>query len=208
MQLLILSIFLLLFPFIAFSADTIYAWGYGDILAHILESITVLFQTEDFVGLFKIFLTVGLVLVILSYLGNRNQDPFFLIKFYAFTMLVWYLLLSPVRTTVYIEDLQNPNYSTTVTDVPYILAKALSYFSRFERVLADKMETVFAVPTDLKYSNSGFLTAFGVMSNANSHKIVTPYLYLSVNNYIEDCVFPDILDGSKNVQALARSNDL
>ena len=210
MQNLALLIGFILFPFLTFGAETIYTWGYGDILGHILESITALFQTDDFAGLFKIFLTVGIVLVLLSYLGNRTQDPFFLIKFYAFTMLIWYLTLAPsvVRTTVYIEDLQNPSYSRTVTDVPYVIAKVLSWFSKFEKVVADKMETVFSVPDDLKYSNTGFLTAFGTMANANSHKIVDPYLYLSVNNYIEDCVFPDILDGSKDVQTLAKSNDL
>ena len=205
-----LLLVLLILPSLSFGAETIYTWGYGDILAHILESVKILFQTNDFIGLFKIFLTAGILLVLLSYLGNRAQDPFSLIKFYLFTMLVWYLLLAPsaVKTTVYIDDKQNPNYSTTVTEVPYVIAKILSWFSSFEKVVADKMETVFSVPNDLKYSETGFLTAFGVMANANSHKIVDPYLYLSVNNYMEDCVFPDIVDGSKDVYTLSRSNDL
>ncbi len=203
----ILLTFLLL-PSIAFADETIYTWGYGDIMAHVLRSIKYVFAMNDYLVLMKIFVTIGLILVLLSYLG-RNKDPLALIKHYVIAMSMYYLFISPtIKTNVYIDDLNNNNYDQVITDVPLLYAKVLSTFSIFEKTIANVFDTAFSLPDDLKYSQAGFMSAFGLMSNANSHKILDTYLYLSINDYINDCVFPDIVEGSKDVYALARSDDL
>ncbi|WP_457641296.1 conjugal transfer protein TraG N-terminal domain-containing protein [Persephonella sp.] len=201
--------FFLLIPAIALADETIYTWGYGDIMAHIIRSVKYIFVTNDYVGLFKIFAVIGLVLVLFSYLG-KNTDPMALIKYYITSVAMYYLFISPTvfKTNIYIDDLNNNNYDQTITDVPALYAKVLSVFSILEKTTANLFETAFSLPDDLKYSNSGLLSAFGLMSNANSHRIIDTYLYLSINDYINDCVFPDIVDGTKDIYALARSSDL
>lgn len=205
----IVTFLILLLPQTSFANETIYTWGYGDIIAQVLNGTKWLVATGDFIGIFKIVALLSLVYVIVTYSGNlfTKADPFMLPKVYIVQLAVW-SLFTVVKTDVAIIDRQNAAYDQVVTEVPIGVARPIAWFSLLQKVLGERMETVFSLPNDLKYTNSGFFSGIGALLQAGSQRIIDPYLYLSTNSYVVDCVVPDILDGTKNEGALMSSGTL
>ncbi|WDT77950.1 MAG: conjugal transfer protein TraG N-terminal domain-containing protein (plasmid) [Candidatus Manganitrophus sp.] len=200
---------LLLLPETSFADETIYTWGYGDIIAQVLNGTKWLIGTGDFIGLFKIVALLSLVYVIVTYSGNlfTRADPFMLPKVYIAQILVW-SLFTAVKTDVVIIDRQNAAYDQVITEVPIGVARPIAWFSLLQKVMGERMETVFSLPDNLKYTNSGFFSGIGALLQAGQQRIIDPYLYLSINAYVVDCVVPDVLDGTKNEGALVSSGTL
>ncbi|WDT73421.1 MAG: conjugal transfer protein TraG N-terminal domain-containing protein (plasmid) [Candidatus Manganitrophus sp.] len=200
---------LLLLPEASFADETIYTWGYGDIIAQVLNGTKWLIGTGDFIGLFKIVALLSLVYVIVTYSGSlfTRADPFMLPKVYIAQILVW-SLFTAVKTDVVIIDRQNAAYDQVITEVPIGVARPIAWFSLLQKVMGERMETVFSLPDDLKYTNSGFFSGIGALLQAGQQRIIDPYLYLSINAYVVDCVVPDVLDGTKNEGALVSSGTL
>jgi len=188
-------------------SETVYAWGYGDILAEALHGIKRLFATGELTSAFKIFLALSLFLGALSYFFSNNRDPLTLLKIYLIASLV-YTLGFTAKTTVVVEDLRRPANNEVIEDVPWLPAFLLSFSSKFEKAIGEAFETAFSVPSELSYSQSGFFSGLGAIWVSSQHIVIDPYLYRSVNEYIIDCVVPDILDGSKDLNQLVVSQNL
>lgn len=205
----IFALVMILLPQQAFADETIYTWGYGDIIAQVLSGIKWLIGTGDFKGIFKIVALLSLVFVIVTYSGNffTKADPFMLIKIYILQIAVW-SLFTAVKTDVAIIDRQNAANDQVITEVPIGVARPIAWFSQLQKNLGEGMETVFSLPNDLKFTNSGFFSGIGALLQGGQQRIIDPYLYLSINAYIIDCVVPDILDGTKNEGTLASSGTL
>ena len=203
------GLFLLIF-FSVFSfgfADTVYAWGYGDILAEALRGVKRVFGDGDLLTAFKIFLAFSLLLSSLSYFFGYNRDPLTLLKVYLIASLVYTIAFS-VKTDVVIEDLRKPENNDIVQEVPWIVAKLMSFSSKFEKAVGQAFETAFAIPSELSYSEGGFFSGLGAIHVASQHVVIDPYLYRSINDYIVNCVIPDILDGTKDLNQLYTSQNL
>jgi len=204
-----LSVFFLVFLVsVSFGfADTVYAWGYGDILAEAIRGVKRVFGDGDLLTAFKIFLAFSLFLASLSYFFGYNRDPLTLLKIYILASLVYTIAFS-VKTDVVIEDLRKPANNDVIQDVPWLVGKLLSFSSKFEKGVGQAFETAFAIPSELSYSESGFFSGLGAVHVSSQHVVIDPYLYRSINDYIVDCVIPDILDGTKDLNQLYTSRNL
>lgn len=187
--------------------NTVYAWGYGDILTNILQGIADLFSTSGglMVMLGKITILIAFMIVLFSYFGNQ-RDPLRIVRFYIVLIGVWTLFMQ-VRTTVQVQDLQS-NQTTTVNNVPWAVARPLAFFSQVQKTLAGYLDMAFGLPDDCKYSKTGMFSCIGVINSAMSFRITDPYLYTSLNYFIQNCVYTNILDGTYNLDDLLTSDNI
>lgn len=202
--------FILLSHTLLFSAETIYAWGYGDILGQTLRAVKFTFASGGFLDAWKI--TMALILL----WATTSSSFGMLSSGYAWAKAPKVLILSTgiwavfiqSNIDVYIDDRANPNNNMSIAAVPWGVAYPMAKFSQLEKDFSATMETMFSLPADISHSNSGMLTPISIFNAATQHKIVDPNLFLNVNNYIIECVMPDIETGYKNYQDIVSSDTL
>lgn len=190
-----------------FAADMIYAWGYGDILGQALTAVKFTFAHNDYAGIFKFALLIAVTMATISsaQLGMKG-DMLSLPKLFAMSIGVSTLFIT-WKIDVVVKDVST-NQQYVVDGVPWAVAKPMVWFSGMEKHIGDIMETTFSVPSDISYSNGGFLSPFSTMDSAANARITDPNLFQSVDNFIIDCVAPDIASGYYDVTMLAHSEDL
>lgn len=197
----------LLFVSNAFGADVVYAWGYGDILEKTLIAVKFTFAQDDFTGLFKFALLIAFVMAIINSMSfSLKMDFFALPKLMALSMGISALFVT-AKIDVVVNDV-NTNTMYPIFDVPWAVAKPLVWVTGMEKELGEMLESSFAVPGDISYTNAGFLSPFNIMNGATSFKISDPYIFQSLDNYIIDCIMPDIQKGYLDVNNLANTEDL
>ncbi|MFA6396541.1 MAG: conjugal transfer protein TraG N-terminal domain-containing protein, partial [Sulfurimonas sp.] len=203
----LLFLLLVIFSSQLLAADVIYAWGYGDILEKTLVAVNFTFAHSDYAGIFKfaLLLSLSMALITSAQLGMKGDmlslPKLFFISFGVSAVFITY------KIDVVVHDVStNQNY--VVNQVPWAVAKPMVFFSGIEKHIGEIMETSFAVPGDISYSTGGFLSPFGIMDAAGGAKITDPNLFQSVDNFIIDCVVPDIQIGYLDVSTLAHSSDL
>lgn len=200
--------FILLSHTLLLSAETVYVWGYGDILGEALQSIKYVFASGAFLDSWKA--VIALTLVTVSLFSAISREPTAFLKMPVFWFLsagVWTLFVV-ANVDIYIEDKTNPNNNRTVTHVPFGVGYFLAKFSQIELEMGTVMETMFSVPNDLSFTQSGLIYGASIFKNASSHRILDPNLSSDVEGYIIECVMPDLLDGYKSYDALIKSDEL
>lgn len=197
----------LLFAPSLFGAESIYAWGYGDILQSTLTAVKFTFAHNDYQGLFKFALLIAMTMATIATARfGLKGDLYSLPKIFLMSLGVSALFISSTVNTV-VYDV-NTKQSYVIDNVPWAVGKPLVWFTGMEKHLGELMETTFAVPSDISYSNGGFLTPFALMNGLGQAKIIDPYIFQSVDNFLIDCVMPDIATGYINPQVLSQSEDL
>ncbi|OCL98842.1 hypothetical protein AAX29_01352 [Aliarcobacter thereius] len=200
-------ILLILFSTIAFAdVHTIYAWGYGDLVAETLQSIKYIFGIAEFRDIWKIAMAIALISAVVTSL-SPNPDYMKIPKVIIIATGVYTVFMAS-HTDVWIEDKVDPNKSAMVVKVPWAVAKPFSFFSTMEYRLGAMYEVATDIPTGMSYSNSGFLTPISVFDLSTKHVITTPSLYDNFEQYIIECVMPDINSGYKDFMMLARADNL
>lgn len=190
-----------------FGADMIYSWGYGDILQSTLTAVKFTFAHNDYQGLFKFALLIALTMATIATARfGLKGDLYSLPKIFLMSTGVSALFISATINTVAYDVNTKQNY--VIDNVPWAVGKPLVWFTGMEKHLGELLETTFAVPSDISYSNGGFLTPFALMNGMGQAKIIDPYLFQSVDNFLIDCVMPDIATGYINPQVLAQSENL
>ncbi|WP_022846836.1 conjugal transfer protein TraG N-terminal domain-containing protein [Desulfurobacterium sp. TC5-1] len=198
-------------PHTAMAVDTIYTWGYGDLIAEALRGVISVVGSGDFHSLFKVFMGLAVFSSVFSVLFSigKRVDYFSIFKVGIVGSIVFSLLIQ-IRVPVAVEDLVNGS-NEIINNVPWIIARPLALFTQTEKVLGGVAERSFLPfsAADLSYNNVGPIAPLAVVaSEVQATRPVDPYIYKSVNNYVEDCVIPDILDGTKSLTNLQTSTTL
>ena len=189
----------------AFAEYTAYAWGYGDIMRETLQVVKYIFSIDEFKDVWRIAVLVSMVAGLFMMM-TPNPDLMRLPKIMIISMGV-YTIFATAKTDVWVEDKADPAKSGIVTQVPWAVGYPLAFFSTLEYRMGVMYETATSMPEDVKYSNSGFLAPVSIFTLASEHRIVTPSLYQNVQNYIIECVVPDIESGWKDYQTLINTDN-
>jgi len=200
-----MKIFLLLlsFCFPLLAVDSIYTWGYGEDIYEMLMSVRHLVGGMGDIE--KSAIAVALAVMIYKlYKGASTFDSFFspLLFVVLFTSVMF-----AVTKTYIIED-EVSGYTHTINDVPLGSGEPLSLFSTLERVLGKGMEAAFSTPNSLHFTEIGY--GFGMEVNLKMTKMrpIDPYLVRTFNEYIDNCLMPDIIIGATSEAVILRSTDL
>ncbi|MFN3263310.1 MAG: conjugal transfer protein TraG N-terminal domain-containing protein [Aquificaceae bacterium] len=189
--------------------NTVYAWGYGDLLVKVLQGVATLFDPSAglLITLAKIVVLLGFIAVLLSYFSDYGQkDPLRVVKFYVLVIGVWAVFMN-VKTTVQVQDLQLQRVDV-VQNVPVAIAKPLAFFSQVQKSLAGLVDTAFGTPDTCRYSTSGFIGCYLPVSSALGMRITDPYLLLSFNEFVQNCVLTNVYDGTVDLNTMMTSDNL
>jgi len=200
-----MKIFLLLlsFCFPLLAVDSIYTWGYGEDIYEMLMSVRHLVGGMGDIE--KSAIAVALAVMIYKlYKGASTFDSFF-------SPLLFVVLFTSVMfaiTKTYIIEDEVSGYTHTINDVPLGSGEPLSLFSTLERVLGKGMEAAFSTPNSLHFTEIGY--GFGMEVNLKMTKVrpIDPYLVRTFNEYIDNCLMPDIIIGATSEAVILRSTDL
>ena len=196
----------LLFSGYLFAVETTYAWGYGDLLVETLKMVKYVFSINEFKDIWKVAVLVSMIAAVISMLFP-NPDYFKIPKVFFFSMLIW-TIFATARIDVYVDDKVDNNNSGLIRDVPWAVGWPLSLFSTLEYRLGVGYEVATSIPNGMKYSNSGFLTPISIFKQSTGHNIITPFIFTNLNNYIHECVMPDLENGYKDYKTLIDSENV
>jgi conjugal transfer mating pair stabilization protein TraG len=201
-------IFILLLALVSFSfgAETVYAWGYGDLLVETLKVVKYIFTVSSFEDVWKLAMLITMTIATIASLTPQT-DFLRLPKLIIMSTGIW-TIFTTSTIDIYVDDKADNTKSGVVTSVPWGVGYPVALFSTLEYQLGTIYETATSIPSGLKYSDSGLLTPLSLFSQASSHRIVDPTLFQNVDNYIYECVIPDLENGYKDYVELTTTEDV
>lgn len=169
----------------------IYTYGGGDVLLQLFNGLVALMGDNNFLVLLKITGLITVIWIIIEALFMKRPlsiQPFLVV------ILVFYILFIP-RVNVIITDRIDPSNSGVVANVPIGLGFTASMASSVGDWMTRAFETVFTLPNDLQYASNGLLFGANLLRAASQFEITDSRLAANVSEFMQQCVFYDILTG-------------
>ncbi len=166
-------------------------YGGGDVLLHLFSGLVALLGDNNFLVLLKLTSLITVLWVIIEALFMKRPlsiQPFLVV------ILVFYILFIP-RVNVIITDRIDPSNSGVVANVPIGLGFTASMASTTGDWMSRAFETVFTLPNELQYSTNGLLFGSNLLRAASQFEITDSRLAANVSEFMQQCVFYDILTG-------------
>ncbi|EDP75383.1 conjugal transfer protein TraG N-terminal domain-containing protein [Hydrogenivirga sp. 128-5-R1-1] len=185
--------------------NTVYAWGYGDILAWVLNGISMLVTQAEYVTWLKIAILISTSVIIMAWIRGRAsgeggialeaglRNPWYPVTYFLASYMI-FLAFVKITTTVTVHDRTTGN-NEVVTNVPIGVAWPLAFFSTFELKMGELIETTFGVPNNISYTDTGFFSGIVALKSAVDFRVKDERLMGNINNFSVDCVVPAILSG-------------
>lgn len=184
----------------------VYTIGGGDYLESVFNAVASIFGDKSTIGAIT-NLAVILGGFSATLLFSRSKDVNVLLKWAGLYVVVTSLMLYP-KATVVIEDFTgNDNRPRIVDHVPLSLAVFASLTSRIGQGFTELIETVFHMPDDVSYQKSGMLMGSKLVLAASNFQITDPEFSQSLNEFMQQCVFYDLLLNKYTVQELIHADD-
>lgn len=194
-------------------ANIIYAWGYADILSEALRAAKMIIDSSDYRVYFKIAVFVGILTAIIMILKmKQNADPLLIFKVWFLGVAVYSVFLVQTIDVQVKESSMGSGIPEVITGVPWAIGKPFIWFTGSENSIGAILESAYSVINpeypNVSYTSTGFMGPFQVVQSAMNHRILDQFLFQSVDNYIIDCVVPDVKTGYKDIATLSYSNTL
>ena len=137
--------------------------------------------------------------------GNRTQ-------FFTSWMVPFYLILAlffAPTCTVHIKDPTTQDPPRTVENVPWGLGAFAGTISKISDSITKKIESVTALPDDLKYHKTGSMMASNLIAQSRTFRITDYNLSETMKDFSHQCVMYDALIGNKyTIDDLRNSTNL
>ena len=187
-------------------AFEVYAYWNTDELAATFNAIAAITNSGDFLGLLKTLILIGVLSIAITVLAGRGHLEelwkwFFMVAIFQFMMMV-------PKADVIIVDRTGTAPTQTVGNVPLGLASFAHVTSKIGDWLTTGFETVFALPSDIQFRNSGSLFGHRVLQERIAAKSGQPILTGNFFEFYRECVTPEIIAGTVNMNELIKSNDI
>lgn len=169
----------------------IFTYGGGLVLLQLFNGLVAILGDNDFLVLLKITGLITVIWVIIEAIFLRRPisiQPFIIV------ILVFYVLFIP-RVNVIITDRINPANSGVVANVPIGVGFTASMASNVGDWMARTFEGVLTLPNDLQYSSNGLLFGSNLLRAATQFEITDSRLAGNISEFMQQCVFYDILTG-------------
>ena len=204
----ILAVAMILLPTIVSAAPAyeVHAWGYGDLLYNVLQATKVLIGSNNYLKMVQIALTIGIMITVLS-LMNAKDFSIFMVGQKVVVGVLLYTFIVGSSTDVVITD-HTTGKTRDIRSVPSVIGFPLYLFSNLERGASELFRTSLAM-------TEGSLTALGsvpvttgydLLYTASNYRIQDPKLNQTINQFIQNCVYPDVLSGFLDLSTLGSAN--
>jgi len=169
----------------------IFTYGGGAVLLQLFNGLVAIMGDNDYLVLLKITGLITVIWVIIEAIFMRRPisiQPFIIV------ILVFYILFIP-RVNVIITDRINPANSGVVANVPIGVGFTASIASNVGDWMARTFESVLTLPNDLQYSSNGLLFGSNLLQASTQFEITDSRLAGNISEFMQQCVFYDILTG-------------
>jgi hypothetical protein len=186
----------------------VFTYGNIEYLTEIFNAVRQIMGTSEFSTLIRISLLLGFLVLFYSVFFSMRADIIALgvVRNYIAVVAIFYALFVP-KTDIVIRD-EVKNTQQSVNSVPLGLALGAHFFTTAEKGITNLFETYFALPDDLKFSGAGYSFSVMVMDNLKYAVPLDPYFKRTLDGFILDCFYTDVLWGDKSLNAIIFSNDL
>jgi len=200
----------ILMPSIVSAATSyeIHTWGYGDLLSNVLEATKDLVGSGRYLRMVQIALTIGILITALSLMNARD----FSIVMVAQKVVVGILLYTFVigsNTDVVITDHTTGEAPIVVRQVPSVIGFPLYLFSNLERGASELFRESLS-KTEASLTALGSLpvtTGYDLLYTASNYRIQDPKVNQTINEFINNCIYPDVLTGYIDIATLGEGRE-
>lgn len=182
----------------------IFTYGGGAALLQLFNGIAAIMGNNDYRVLLKLTSLITVIWVIIEALFMPRPisiHPFIIV------ILVFYILFIP-RVNVIISDRINPANSGVVANVPIGVGFTASMASNVGDWMSRTFDSVLSLPNDLQYSSNGLLFGSNLIRASSQFEITDSRLAGNVSEFMQQCVFYDILTGFYTWGDIVDSPDL
>lgn len=180
-------------------------FGGGETVADLFNAVAAIAGGGDFATLVKLTLVCGAAWGLAGIMaGGQMWAP---VRNLAIALVVYWSLFLPTSTVLVVDRL-NPAASRPVDNVPLGLAMFAGFSSKVSTALASMAEQAFAVPDDLKYTQTGYLFGSRLISETTQVKITNTHFAASLEDFVINCVFYGVENEHYDFNELANSKDI
>ncbi len=179
---------------------SVVTYGNGDILREVFNAIAAAMNTDSaYSTLIHLAIGIAGAWAMLDLVGKRSLTV--LVRWFALYYLAFYVVFFP-KATVNIVDRVAQGKVYAVDNVPLGLAVLASYTSVIGDSLTQLTEQNFSLPDDLHYGQTGMVMASSLVTAASTFQITDPVFEDNLQDFINQCVFYDILLNKYSAQDL------
>ena len=184
----------------------VFTIGGGEYIVNVFNAVAAWTGSGGYASMIKVVMVMALIYVLL--IVAFNQDWRAWMNWFLQSTLIYLCLMVPT-VTIKVTDRVNPSLApSVVANVPLGLGVIASFTSQIGDYLTREAETVFVMPSQLKYSSNGMLYGSKLMEASRQIRITDPEFGANINEHMKRCVFYDVMLGFKSMDTLAKSTDL
>ena len=174
-------------------------YGNGDIVREIFNAVAASMGDSPYKTLLHLTLTLAGTWMVLQMITKRSLMVG--VHWVGLYFLAFYVLFLPKATVTIIDRVQQSKVYS-VDNVPLGLAILASYTTVIGDSLTQQVEKNFSMPNDLRYGQTGMLMASNLVTAAGSFQITDPVFQENMQDFINQCVFYDLLLNKYSAQDL------
>ncbi|MBS5492244.1 MAG: conjugal transfer protein TraG N-terminal domain-containing protein [Sutterella wadsworthensis] len=188
----------------ATEAYPFYAYWNGEQVSDLWTTIAAMTSTSDYRTLLICVAVGGFLAVMMgAAVRYRGQDA---ITWCAATLLLFSVAFVP-RININVLDVRG-GYTQVIKDIPIGIGWPASTISRISYWLTQTFETAFNDVDATSYTRFGMAFPQRVVTSVLALKPMTEYGRVSLVNFAERCIVPEILDNPTKRQALMTAPDI
>ncbi len=184
---------------------SIITYGNGDILREMFNAIAASMGDSSYQTLTHLTLALAGSWMILQMVAKRSLMVS--VHWIGLYFLAFYILFLP-KATIHIIDRVEQSKVYTVDNVPLGLAMLASYTTIIGDSLTQEIEKNFSMPDDLHYSQTGMVMASQLVTAASTFQITDPVFQENMQDFINQCVFYDLLLNKYSAQDLLTASNI
>jgi hypothetical protein len=184
-----------------------YAFGNGEVLWEMLNSVQSMVNSEGYRNLATLLAIAGIAVVAVAAGFDPGKAAQKFMGYVVLAFIAMYLLFKMTANVIVIDPITG--YSNVATGIPAVVAVPASAISEMGYWLTEKIEQNFSLPDSLTVAKGGgFMLGASLLNDAMKVKINDPYLRQSMAVYVSDCVIPDIANGNILTGDVIRATNL
>lgn len=176
-------------------------------VATVVDAIVAITASADYLDLFKLLAMIGFVVFVAGAAMGKQQDPFDFFRWALTIVLVNSVLLVP-KVDVVIVDRTGGNAPMARANVPIGFAFFASITSHAGDYLTRTFETVFALPDDISFQQSGLMFGNTILLESLRTSPASTALREDLTAFVNNCTYYDVLEGRISANALNTSEDI
>ena len=185
---------------------SVFTIGGGDLLQEVLNAVASVFNNKAGISaITTLAVLFGGLFAVFEF--SKTRDVSVLMKWVGMYVLVTSLILYP-KATIVIEDRTGIDIKPRIVDnVPLALAVFASFTSRIGIGFSEMIETVFHMPDDMSYNKTGMLMGAKLVFASKNFQITDAQFSQTLNEFMQQCVFFDLLLKKYTVQELVHTDN-